>query len=117
MSKRVFKKAGDAMTWAKHVMDETNKTYLEDISEQIYKDSEKFTYYDTFAMYKSGALYSQFNKGLIIERSPYVRRRYYEGGRPRKNQNATRKWFNTTTQKYKKQYIKRYGPILEGKKK
>ena len=55
-------------------------------------------------MYQSGAN-SNFKNGLITERTPYVRRRYFEGGRAGAgNRNAQPRWFEKTVAKYKKDY-------------
>ena len=50
-------------------MDATNKTFIGVIAEQIYKDSNEFTYRESGDMYKSGELLSKFNQGIITERT------------------------------------------------
>lgn len=76
------------------------------IAEQVYKDSNEFTYRESGDMYKSGELYSNFKEGVIIERTPYVRRRYYEGGNAGAgNKKAQPRWFDKTVFKYKKDYL------------
>lgn len=75
------------------------------IAEQVYKDSNEFTYRESGDMYKSGEMHSNFEKGVIIERTPYVRRRYYEGGTPGAgNKKAQPRWFDKTVAKYKNDY-------------
>lgn len=79
----------------------------EAIAEQVYKDSNEFTYRESGDMYKSGELHSNFKEGLIVERTPYVRRRYYEGGNAGAgNRKAQPRWFEKTVSKYKKDYLK-----------
>lgn len=106
MSKQ-FKDMKSACKWLKDVCDATaNETRIA-VTEQVYKDSNEFTYRDTGEMYKSGQANSDFRNGIIIERSPYVRRRYYEGGIPRgKNKNAEARWFDKTWNKHKEDYQK-----------
>lgn len=103
----------DAMYYAKHVIDEANKTYIGAVTEQLYKDSNEFTYRDTGDLYKSGELFSQFDKGIIIERTPYARRRYYEGGKPGAgNKKAQPHWFEKTFDKYRKEYESQYAKAV-----
>ena len=99
---RDFKSAFD---WGRKLIQTGTEKALETVTEQIYKDSNEFTYRETGDMYKSGAIYSDFDKGLIVERTPYVRRRYYEGGKAgAKNKNAQPRWFEKTFSKHKKDY-------------
>lgn len=110
----------DAMFYAKHIMEEANKTYIGAVTEQLYKDSNEFTYRDTGDMYKSGELFSQFNKGIIIERTPYVRKRYYEGGEPGKSSPAKagphwfERCFSDNKKKYEGQYVKSVNQAKKG---
>lgn len=99
----------DFSNWIKKNIGKVRQQALPVITEQVYKDSDKYTYRDTGDMYNSATLNSDFKNGLIIERTPYVRRRYYEGGKPGKNKRAIARWFERTKfeniDKYKKQYI------------
>lgn len=98
-----FKQAFD---YAKKVIEKGTLDSKEIIAEQVYKDSNEFTYRDTGDMYDSGSLHSNFKEGIIIERSPYVRRRYYEGGTPGfGNLKAQPRWFDKTVAKYKNDYL------------
>lgn len=95
------------------VLKKAREQSLEAITEQIYKDSDEFTYRDNGIMYDSGAIHSNFKEGIVIERTPYVRRRYYEGGNPGpKNRNASPMWFDKTWNKYKKDYISMYASFV-----
>jgi len=99
-------------------MDATNHTFIGTIAEQIYKDSNEFTYRESGDMYKSGELLSKFNQGLIIERTPYARRRYYEGGTPGAgNPKAQPRWFEKTVAKHREDYRKQWGKIFKQTKK
>lgn len=94
----------DAFKWTKKVIENGCISAEEIVAEQIYKDSNEFTYRETGAMYQSGAD-SNFKNGVITERTPYVRRRYYEGGKAGAgNRNAQPRWFEKTVAKYKKDY-------------
>ncbi len=102
-----FKNFSQAFDWAKEVINTGSINAQEVIAEQIYKDSNEFTYRESGEMYKSGEANSQFKKGLITERSPYVRRRYFEGGKPGAgNRKAQPRWFDKTVDKYKDDYKK-----------
>lgn len=102
---RRFNSFAKAFDWTKEVIKKGAVTAEEVLAEQIYKDSNEFTYRESGDMYKSGEANSQFKDGVIIERTPYVRRRYYEGGTPGAgNKNAQPRWFEKTVSKYKKDY-------------
>ena len=69
-------------------------------------------------MYKSGQLHSKFDEGTITERTPYVRRRYFEGGKPGAgNPNARAHWFEETFKIHKSDYEKMYTNSLNKSKK
>ena len=63
-------------------------------------------WYDTAkTITEADKMVSDFQKGYVIERSPYVRRRYYEGGKPGAgNRKAEPRWFDKTWNKYKEDY-------------
>ena len=106
MSKQ-FKDFKSAFKWAEKVLEEGLEKSKEVVAEQVYKDSNDFTYRESGDMYKSGEMHSQFKEGIIIERTPYVRRRYYEGGKAGAgNKKAQPRWFDKTVAKYKKDYQK-----------
>lgn len=96
-----------AIEWGKEVIERGKRNALPTVAEQVYKDSDEFTYRDTGDMYKSGETHSYFDEGMIIERMPYVRRRYYEGGTAGvENLKAQPRWFEKTVSKYNKEYKK-----------
>lgn len=112
-----FNNPEDAFKWAKEVIEKGCVTAEEVVAEQVYKDSKEFTYWQFGDMYKSGEKHSKFKQGIITERSPYVRRRYYEGGVPggkntkkipnkkaTYNPNAQPRWFEKTVAKYRDEY-------------
>ncbi len=102
---RKFSNFESALNWAKDIINNGVNDATEVLAEQLYKDSEEFTYQDSRDMYKSGQVNSNFKEGFIIERCPYVRRRYYEGGKPGAgNRNAQPKWFDKTIAKNKQDY-------------
>ena len=114
-----FTNFNSAFKWTKEILEKTRSQAIEVIAEQVYKDSDKYTYRDTGAMYNSATLHSDFKKGLVIERTPYSRRRYYEGGKPGKgNTQAVIQWFEVTKKenmdKYKKQYSKLFNIAKKG---
>ena len=118
MTKRIFYNAKSAMRYAQHILDSAKQTFIGTVAEQVYKDSNNFTYRESGDMYQSGEMFSQFNKGIIIERTPYVRRRYYEGGKAGAgNPKAQPRWFEKTVQKNKEEYKKVFGTAVNQAKK
>lgn len=109
---KVFKDFKSATNWIKNSIQKGSDDAVETISEQIYKDSNDFTYRESGTMYQSGEMHSKFylfGEGYVIERTPYVRRRYYEGGTPGAgNRQAQPRWFDKTFAKYKKDYQQMY---------
>ena len=105
---KVFKSFDECFKWIESSVEKAKETAVPIIAEQIYKDSKEFAYFgdSNYHMYQSGEMHSQFEEGLVIERTPYVRRRYYEGGKPGKNSpaQAQARWFEATYKKYKKDY-------------
>lgn len=102
-----FNSVDDAMKWASEVIQKGIISGQEVLAEQIYKDSNEFTYRESGDMYKSGEMHSRFKDGVIVERTPYVRRRYYEGGKAGAgNKKAQPRWFEKTVSKHKKDYQK-----------
>lgn len=114
-----FNNAEDAFKWAKEVIEKGCVTAEEVVAEQIYKDSNEFTYREHGDMYESGETHSNFKQGIITERTPYVRRRYYEGGKPGAgNKKAQPRWFEKTVAKHRDEYQelgKKQIDIMKGK--
>ena len=112
-----FKDMKSACKWLKQVVDACSNQTRTAVTEQVYKNSDEFTYRESGEMYKSGKANSQFEKGIIIERSPYVRRRYFEGGEAGAgNIKAQPRWFEKTWSKYKDNYQKMCAKIFEKEK-
>lgn len=100
-----FNDLKSAMKFTQEIVKKGTDNSREAISEQLYKDSNEFTYRESGDMYKSGESHSNFKDGIIIERTPYVRRRYYEGGKAGAgNKKAQPRWFEKTAKKYKDRY-------------
>ena len=116
---KVFKDFKSATNWIKNdVVKKGSENAIPIIAEQIYKDSNEFTYRESGTMYQSGEMHSNFEKGLVIERTPYVRRRYYEGGKAGAgNKQAQPRWFDKTFNKNKKDYQKMYANSINKAKK
>lgn len=107
----------DAFKWTKEVIEKGCVTAEEVIAEEIYKDSDEFTYRESGDMYKSGETHSRFKQGIITERTPYVRRRYYEGGKAGAgNPKAQPRWFEKTIAKYKDKYEKQAKKVIDMQK-
>lgn len=101
-----FNNFKDAFDFVKDIVEKGVSDSREVIAEQVYKDSNEFTYRESGDMYKSGELHSNFKEGTIIERTPYARRRYYEGGKAGAgNKKAQPRWFDKTVAKYRKDYL------------
>lgn len=103
---RKFNNFEDAFDFVKKIVNKGVNNSKETIAEQVYKDSNEFTYRESGDLYKSGELHSNFKEGVIVERTPYARRRYYEGGKAGAgNKKAQPRWFDKTVTKYKKDYF------------
>lgn len=102
---KTFNNFNDAFRWAKNLTEKTTKEALPVITEQLYKDSDKYTYRDTGAMFDSGAMNSDFNNGVIIERAPQVRMLYYNPNIiPRGNKMAVPQWLEVAARENKNTY-------------
>ena len=121
-----YKNLKSAMLDATNLLKKSEKNFIGVVAEQVYKDSNEFTYRQSGEMYKSGELHNKLQEGIIIERTPYVRRRYYEGGvpggknttiienkKPTYNPKAQPRWFEKTISKNKEKYKKVYGHAVE----
>lgn len=113
-----FNNFEEAFEFVKDIVAKGVNDSKEIIAEQVYKDSNEFTYRESGDMYKSGELHSNFKEGIIIERTPYVRRRYYEGGTAGAgNKKAQPRWFDKTVSKYRKDYLTMLAKeLMEAKK-
>lgn len=110
-----FNNFTEAFKWTKEVIKKGCANSEEALAEEIYKDSNEFTYRESGDMYKSGeSNSSSFKKGEIIEKTPYVRRRYYEGGNAGAgNPKAQPRWFEKTVAKHNEKYRKQAIATLE----
>lgn len=115
-----FKDFESALKWGEDVIEKGCQNAIATVAEEIYKDSNEFTYRESGDMYKTGEENNaSFKEGLIIERTDYVRRRYYEGGKPGAgNKKAQPRWFEKTVQKhndkYKRQIVKAINKAKKG---
>lgn len=115
---KTFYDVPSAFNWIDKVVKKTNNISLAEIAEQVYKDSDKYTFRETGQMFDSGALYSRFKEGYVIERAPQVRFLYYatnvnagDG-----NRNAIPQWFEKTKRENINTYKKMYSKLLEQQK-
>lgn len=115
---RIFNTFEDAFGWVGKVVKKSSPLYMEAIAEQVYKDSDKYTFRETGAMYDSGALFSDFKKGYVIEKAPQVRHLYYatKSNAGDGNRNAIPQWFEQTKKENMDTYIKMYKKIIDQQK-
>lgn len=111
---KIFNDFKSPFIWAEEVVKDTNKKSLSAISEQIYKDSDKYTFRDTGTMFGSGIRNSDFDRGYIVERAPQVRMLYYNPNiTPRGNKMAVPQWLEVTAKEnietYRKMIAKIFG--------
>ena len=63
------------------------------VSMEWLKDSNKYVYKDRGDLQDSAQIHSDFKNGIIRWRTPYARKRFYEGGSPGDgNRNARPRW-------------------------
>ena len=117
--KRKFTKTAQVKSFLNEIVTNSSEKFVQTITEQFYKDSEEYTYAESHEMYKSGARFSDFAQGIVSEKTPYVRRRYYEGGNPgaKSPSKAGTHWFERCFNDYKTDYEKQYDEILKQTKK
>ena len=114
-----FTDFNDAFNWVEKIIEKTSKKSIPKIAEQEYKDSRKYTYYDTGNMYRSGDTQSNFEKGYVIENAPQVRWLYYTSwikagdGNPK----ATPQWHEATKKENMNNYINIYTDVFNKTKK
>ena len=115
---RTFTNFKDAFVWSKEVLEKAKETTLPIVTEEVYKDSDKYTYRDTGAMYDSGAMNSDFKEGLIIERAPQVRMLYFNPNivAGSGNKMAIPQWFERTKTENINKYKKMIAKGIEGAK-
>lgn len=112
-----FNSFEEAFKWTQETIEKGCITAEEVVAEEIYKDSNEFTYRESGDMYKSGEMHSKFKDGIITERTPYVRRRYYEGGKAGAgNPKAQPRWFEKTVAKNKGKYEKQAQKVIDMQK-
>ncbi len=116
---KYFNNFKDAFKWTKELIEEAKKQAIPIIAEEVYKDSDKYTFRETGKMYGSGDIQNNFKDGYVVERGPQVRRWYYEKCKPGKgNLKAVIQWFERTKKeniiKYKKQYSAVFNKIKKG---
>lgn len=107
-----FNNFSDFTNWTKKVYEKTDKKVVPIIAEQWYKDSEKYIYIQEKIMYKSAEIYSRFDEGIILYKTPYVRRRYYEGGKGKGNPEAQPLWLEIAKNRHLKDYIAIYRKVF-----
>lgn len=115
---KTFNEFNQAFNWVGMVINKSKSTAIEAVAEQVYKDSDKYTFRDTGAMYDTGALYSDFKNGYVIEKAPQVRFLYYatkinagDG-----NRIAISQWFEQTKIENMSTYKKMYGKVIDQQK-
>jgi hypothetical protein len=109
---KTFNEFGTAFNWVKSVVKKTNPVAKNDIAKQVYEDSEINTYVDTKKMYDSGKS-SDFKGGYVTIRTPYVRLRYYIGGKANsKHPTGIPQWFEKTKKENMNKYIQLYNKIF-----
>ena len=113
-----FNSFEQANLWLLKLQIKMNPKVLRNVAEEVYKDSDEYTYRDTGFMYDTGALYSDFAKGKIVEQTPYVRMRYYVGGKAGSgNRRAETQWFEVAMLGNLKKYRKMVTKIFNQQKK
>jgi len=112
-----FNNFNDAFKWVDSKVEQASVDALPIIAEQVYKDSDKYTFRDTGAMFDTGALNSDFKRGFVVERAPQVRMLYYGDFKAGAgNGQAIPMWFERTKKENGKKYEKMYITIFNQQK-
>jgi hypothetical protein len=93
-----FTSTTEAALWCRKLVEIGATDGLAAITEDLYKWSKPYTYYLTGQTYgDKGNPTLDFKHGLIIQRSPQARRRYYEGGTPNaQHPQGQARWWEVT---------------------
>lgn len=92
----------------KATIDNTWETGREMVCSQILKDCNEFCKEDTGMLIISSYIHSDLKKGLLIWRTPYAARQYYEirTAYPDVNSRATWRWVEVAQRLYKAVWAK-----------
>ena len=115
-----FSSLEEADFWCRKVLEAGASDGVEVITEDLYKHSKSYTYYDTGQTYgDKGSATLDFKHGLVIQKSDQVRRLYYEGGHPRSKSPpaAGPRWWEVTKRMHAKDMITQAKKVLEAAKK
>ena len=97
----------ESLQLVKRVAKKTEDEILNVLSQEWAKDSNEFVYKDHGDLQDSVHLHSTFKLGILRWRTPYARRRYYEGGNPGDgNRNARPRWAEVAKAKHMSKYKK-----------
>ena len=111
---KTFHNEAQLTMWMQRVLDKGALKGMEIITEDLYKWSKPYTYYLTGQTYgDKGAPVLDFKHGLIIQKSPQVRKLYYMGGTPNaQHPGGQPRWWEVTKRVHREDMIKQAKKIL-----
>ena len=98
----------------KYKIDRTVKNGIGMLSSEILRDCNKFCKEDTGMLIVSSYVHSRLNEGLLIWRTPYAARQYYEIPTAYKdvNSNASWRWCEVAKNLYKDKWARQMQAIV-----
>lgn len=89
--------------------DGVTKEVIPLLTEEIYNDTQEYVKYRDGILAASAQLHSRFKEGLIIWKTPYAARQYWEiqTAYPTHNPLATWKWFHVAKAAHLEKWIKK----------
>lgn len=113
---KIFYNTKNMAEWLNQVAKDTKTMATKEVAEQAYKDSVKYTFYDTGEMYDSGKD-SDFGNGYVVIKAPQVRRLYYTNWAKNKtNPTSTPMWWEATKRENVDSYKKIVTKIFNKRK-
>ena len=96
-------------------IERTVKSGLGLLSREILEDCNLYCKEDTGILIASSYIFSRFDEGLLIWRTPYARRQYYEIQTAYKdnNPNATWKWCEVAKSRHKSKWARKAQKLTE----
>jgi hypothetical protein len=96
-------------------IDKTFKAGLAMLSSEILEDCNQYCKEDNGILIQSSHLHSKLDEGLLIWRTPYARRQYYEikTAYTDVNPGARWKWAHYAKEKHEKEWVRKAQRIME----
>lgn len=84
------------------------------LTEEILNDCNQYCKEDTGTLIQSSQVHTRFKDGVMIWKTPYARRQYWEikTASTDKNPNATYKWVHFAKAKHQKEWVRKAARLM-----